>query len=147
MSLQNPYGAYQQAQTLTTSKLKLIVMLHDGLLRFLAQAANATTRRDFPEKGKYFGRAFAILNHLIATLDKPSGGKLADDLEKFYMYFRSQLMLANAHNDVRHIKQIMSHIRDVRNAWATVESDARVTTAEPMAMERDESGEGLLLAA
>jgi flagellar protein FliS len=122
MALNNPYAQYRQTQTSTASQIQLIVMLHDGAIRHLAKAAEALAKKDYSAKAEAFGKAFKIIEHLCGTLDKENGGDLAKNLEQIYAYMHERLMQANLRDDFGPIKEVINHLRGMRESWAGVDS-------------------------
>jgi flagellar protein FliS len=120
MSLQNTYLKYRQSQIETTPKLKLIVMLFDGAIRFLQQSIPYMKESDFEQKGKCINRSLAIISHLTGTLDFTSGGELADNLCRTYLYLTQRLVEANHKNDPAIVNEVVLHLRVLRDAWNTV---------------------------
>ncbi len=125
MSFNNPYSSYRTTQTITASQTQLIVMLHDGAIRFLAQAALAISNKDYPEKGVNFEKVANIVLHLWGTLDKERGGELAGNLDNIYAYMQRRLMQANLNDDLEIIKELMQHLRALRSSWAQVDAETK----------------------
>jgi flagellar protein FliS len=141
MALQNPYASYRATQTTTSSQIQLIVMLHDGAIRNLAKAANALAKRDYSTKAEAFGKVFKIVEHLWGTLDKENGGDVAENLEQIYSYIHARLMHANLRDDFGPLKEVMHHLRGLRESWAEVDSKLKkerpTTIKKPYADESD----------
>jgi flagellar protein FliS len=131
MSLNNPYLRYRQSQLETTPKLKLIVMLYDGAIRFLQQCIPPMIENRYEEKGKFINKAISILSHLTGTLDFGNGGDLAVSLCTTYQFLTKRLVEANYHNDPEIINEVIHHLRELRGAWATV-ANGLETEAPPV---------------
>ena len=125
MSFNNPYASYRTTQTVTASQTQLIVMLHDGAIRFLAQAAQAITSKNYPEKAVNFEKVANIILHLWGTLDHERGGALAGNLDSLYAYMHRRLLEANIHDDVTIIKELMQHLRALRGSWSQVDAETK----------------------
>ncbi len=106
-------------------------MLHDGAVRFLAQAATATSQKDSEKKSESLNKAIAIVDHLWDTLDKEQGGEIAENLERIYQFMHTQLVWANANDDVKIMKQVMVHLRDIRESWAAVDTQLKTSKVKP----------------
>ena len=87
--------AYYQTHVQSRSPLELVVMLYDGALRFLDQAAVAMDQRDMPAKAVALSKAFAILGELQSTLNVADGGELAKQLDALYAHMHDRLVDAN----------------------------------------------------
>jgi flagellar secretion chaperone FliS len=128
MALNNPYSAYRTTQTSTTTgHLKLIVMLHDGAIRFLAQAASATKQKDYTKKSLNLNKAIAIIDHLWSSLDLEKGGEIASNLASIFAYAHKRLILANFNDDADAMEEIIQHIRSLRESWAIVDAQSKTT--------------------
>ncbi len=81
--------AYKQQSILTATPGQLVVMLYDGCLRFLNQAAYAMRGGDVAESDARLTRAEAIIEELHATLDMEKGGVVASRLQGIYVFCSS----------------------------------------------------------
>jgi flagellar protein FliS len=118
--VQTPYSQYRQSQIETTPKLKLIVMLYDGAIRFLQQSIPPMGNKEYEKKGRMINRAIAILSHLTGTLDFANGGELAINLCNTYKYLVHRLVEANYKNDPDIVNDVIRHLRELRESWSTV---------------------------
>ena len=73
-------AAYKQQSIMTATPGRLVVMLYDGAIRFLFQAAAALREGVTPTALERLDRGEAIVDHLLATLDL-SAGQIAERLE------------------------------------------------------------------
>ncbi len=131
MSLPNPYTQYKQTQAQTSGQAKLIIMLHDGAIRFLQQGVAAIQAKDYEKMSESFNRVDAILIHLIGSL-KIESGEIAVNLNDIYLYCQRQLMTANTNENIAIVHEVISHMRSIRDAWDQVE---RTKPAEVQATE------------
>jgi flagellar secretion chaperone FliS len=120
MYLKNPYSQFRQSQLETTPKMKLIVMLYDGAIRFLQQSIAPMQSGDFEQKGKMINKTIAILYHLTGTLNYTEGGELATNLSRTYEYLIRRLVEANLKNDPEIIGEVVRLMRELRDAWSQV---------------------------
>jgi flagellar protein FliS len=138
MSLQNPYAQYRQTQAVTASQYKLIIMLHDGAIRALQQAILATEARDYERMAQHYNKASDIIGHLISSL-KLDTGEIARNLGQIYVYCLQRIILANATEDASIARELINHLRAIRDAWEQVEK----TKAGPVKQDASPSGERL----
>jgi flagellar protein FliS len=120
--------AYQQTLVQSRSPLELVVMLYDGALRFLEQAAEAMDRRDMPAKAEAMSRSFAILAELQNTLNVRDGGELARQLDALYVHMNERLVDANVQRSSAPIRDVITLLRPLRDAWSQI-ATAAVTAA------------------
>ncbi len=119
----NPYRsasqAYAQDSVLTAAPEKLVVMLYDGLARFLARGAAAMRDDDPAATGNALNRAGAILDELLATLD-PAAGDVTERLAEIYMFCKRELLAAQLKRDPRRVERVAKLLAELREAWATI---------------------------
>jgi flagellar secretion chaperone FliS len=119
----NPYAkvsqAYAQDSVLTASPEKLVVMLYDGLARFLARGAAAIRGEDIAAAGEALNRAGAILDELLATLD-PAAGEITERLSQIYLFCKRELLAAQLKRDPARIERVAKLLAELREAWATI---------------------------
>jgi flagellar protein FliS len=113
-------AAYQQQSILTAPPERLVVMLYDGCLRFLNQAAYAM-RDDKPrEADDRLRRAEAIIDELLTTLDHKRGGEIASRLQGIYVFCRRHLLDARRANDADMVDKVAELLAELREAWAEI---------------------------
>jgi flagellar protein FliS len=121
MSLQNPYMQYRQTQANTASQFKLIIMLHDRVIRALQQAIIATRSKDFEEMSAHYNKATEVISHLASSLQMDTG-EIAENLGRIYLYCLRAIVEANAKEDAKKAQEVIGHIRAIRNAWCESEA-------------------------
>jgi flagellar protein FliS len=131
----NPYRsasqAYAQDSVLTAAPEKLVVMLYDGLARFLARSAAALRAEDIAAAGTALNRAGAILDELLATLD-PAAGEIAERLAEIYLFCKRELLAAQLKRDPKRIERVAKLLAELREAWATIaEAPPALPTGRP----------------
>jgi flagellar protein FliS len=119
----NPYAkvsqAYAHDSVLTASPEKLVVMLYDGLARFLARAAAAIRAEDIGAAGTALQRAGAILDELLATLD-PAAGEMAERLSDIYLFCKRELLAAQIKRDPKRVERVAKLLGELRESWAAI---------------------------
>jgi flagellar secretion chaperone FliS len=98
------------------------VMLYDGCLRFLHQAAFAMREGKTVEAGARLSRAEAIIDELLETLDLEQGGVIASRLQGIYVFCARHLLEARAAGDADMIDKVGELLGELRDAWAQVAS-------------------------
>src|SRR3954464_3352299 len=120
-----PTSAYKESSVLTAPPERLVLMLYDGIHRFLFQAAHAMRAGDVETSNNRMQRAAAIIDELIAALD-PSAGEVADRLNAIYLYSRRTLGEARIARNPAKIDHIDTLIGELRDAWSQICGDAEV---------------------
>lgn len=122
----NPYGrpqAYRESAVLTASPEQLVVMLYDGALRFLRQTEVAFGEGAWQHGGERMGRAEAIIDELLATLNMDAG-ELAERLQAIYVFCKKTLIEARLGRDASKINTVIRLFADLREAWDQLASGA-----------------------
>jgi flagellar protein FliS len=117
----NPFDAYKNASVNTASPGKLLIMLYDGLIRFLEQAKEAIIAGQVETAHKKLIRCQDIVLELRSTLDHEKAPELCDNLAALYTYMYSKLVDANRTKDVSHLNEIAPMIKELRDAFALAE--------------------------
>lgn len=116
----------------SASPHKLIVMLYDGALVALRTARTNMMAGNIPAKGAAISKAITIIdNGLRVSLDKTSGGAIAENLDALYEYMGRRLFQANLQNDVAIVDEVHNLLADLRGAW--VQIGDKVQQPEPAA--------------
>lgn len=111
--------AYKESSVLTAPPERLVVMLYDGTLRFLARAAAALREGRPPGAvGEPLKRADAILDELLSTLDHERGGEIAAALQPIYVFCRRRLVEAQIEADADKVDEVAGLVRELRDSWA-----------------------------
>ena len=120
------YQKYQKNQVMTVSNEKLLLMLFEGLVRFIKSAQSALVKGDIAEVSNNLIKAQSILCELMASLDR-STGKLADGLFGIYEFMYRSLVEANVKKDEDKIQQVLEMAVDLQETWTEV---ARILSLE-----------------
>jgi flagellar protein FliS len=117
---QSQTAAYRQQSVLTATPGQLVVMLYDGALRFLHQAAYAMREGNVPVSGNRLQRAEAIIDELLHTLDLENGGEVASRLQGIYVFCQRHLMEARIERSPEMIEKVSELLGELRESWAQV---------------------------
>lgn len=127
---------YQENEVQTIGPEKLIVLLYEGLVRYLNQARTALVARDMAGKARQLNNAQAVVLELRNALDHDAGGALAGNLEALYNYVFTENMNALIDNDPRHIDNNLRVLQPLLEAWSRIPPG----TAERARAERSAAG-------
>ncbi len=108
---------YKSVQVKTSSPGELLVMLFDGMFKFMDEAIEAMTRDDRARAGDRVGRAHAILSELASTLNRTAAPELCDNLEAIYFFCMTRLIEANLHRDPQRIAEVRRVLEPVRDGF------------------------------
>ena len=76
----NAINAYQQNGVNTASKEKLLLMLYDGLVKFIKQGIAGLDEKDYSKSNTNFIKAENIINEFMSTLNMEVGGEIPKSL-------------------------------------------------------------------
>ena len=111
---------------------KLIVMLYDGALAALSRAMHELKAGNIAGKGRSISHAMSIIDSgLRASLDKNSGGEIAQSLDSLYEYMSERLLYANLHNKPEILEEIHGLLKDLKSTWESIGADPAVRQAQP----------------
>lgn len=119
MSVHTPtvLSKYGTVQVTTCTPGQLLVMLYDGLFRFLGEAQTAIRAKDRARAGERIRRAHAILEMLASTLDPTHAPELCENLHGLYLFCMSKVVAANVHQDADKLSEVLRVLTPLREAW------------------------------
>jgi len=116
--------AYQQVQSESMAHggggAELVVLLFDGIVESLSQAAICMSEKQWLPCGRHIARAQTIIAGLRETLDFERGRPVSDDLLAFYNAVSAQLVQIQIQRDNVGMARVIGHLRELRDAWATL---------------------------
>jgi flagellar protein FliS len=107
------YGA---VSVTTASPGQIVVMLYDGLFRFLREAMAAMEAKDRAKTAERINRSIAILEQLLVGLDRSVFPSLCDKLEPLYAFCMRHIVEANAHRDPAGLADVIRILTPLREA-------------------------------
>ncbi len=123
----NNVQKYQNVQVLTADRVRLVVMLYDGIIKFNTIAQKAIEEGNVESRNYNINRSLAIVTELCGCLDMERGGEIADNLFHLYQYGIEQLNNANMNNDSKPIDVFSRVISELKQGWEAI-SDNKVET-------------------
>ena len=103
------------------SPSKLIVMLYDGAIAACYSAVTHIQNNDYERKGQMISKAIMIIESgLRLSLDKKSGGEIANSLDALYGYMSDRLYIANLKNKAEPVNEVIALLTDLRSAWQEI---------------------------
>ncbi len=111
---------YQQVQVATADRGRLLLLVFDGALRFLAQAEQALRDGEVRCFAVQLGRAQAVIAELMHTLDHERGDAIARDLERLYRFMLDHLVEANLQKSPAAVAQVARILAIVASAYREI---------------------------
>jgi len=131
------WQSYRQVATQTASPGQLVLLLYDGILRFLEQARLGFAKDDPKEFNEAINnnlqRAQAIINEMNQSLNMAEGGEFASRMRGLYDYFDRRLHESNMRKEEAGILEVIKHITVLRDAWAEMLQRGGPAAAEAFA--------------
>jgi flagellar protein FliS len=118
-SVLKDHSQYTARAIQTASPGQLVVMLYDGLIRFLGQSKAAMERQDMGEAGLKMSRAQAIVTELRCSLDL-TRGPIAENLAQIYDWTADEMMGARLEANPQRIGRLVEMMGELRDAWAQI---------------------------
>jgi flagellar protein FliS len=123
MQRKNPWQSYRKVATQTASPGQLVLMLYEGAIRFSEQALAGFEHRGDPLAfnltiNNNIHRAQAIIMELNAVLNMRSGGEVAANFRRLYLYMDRRLREANIRKQREPIEEVIMRLRVIRDSWA-----------------------------
>ena len=119
-----PWQSYRQVATATASKGQLVLMLFEGIVRYLDRSLTGFDLEDPAECNQTINnnilRAQDIIRELDGSLNMEAGGEISTTLRNLYHYFDRRLLESNVRKDAEGIKEVIGHVSILRDAWAAM---------------------------
>lgn len=116
----DPFKAYSRANH-TVAKTRQIVMLYDGMIRFMQQAKDAIEAKDVEGRYKRLLRASEIIMGLQSSLDFQNGGDAARVLYDFYSHIDARIISIHRSNSTDTCEEVIAQLRDMRALWDKID--------------------------
>lgn len=114
------YQAYANA-AMTTSKLRQVIMLYDGMIRFMQQSAEAIKVSDFETRYNLTTKTINIVQALQSALDFQRGQDISNILYGYYANLEQRMYALHRSNDIKQCEAIIKDIKVMRDAWQNIE--------------------------
>ena len=125
----NPRTAYRENDVRGATALRLVVLLYEQLVLDLRQALHALENHDIELRTHRINHAILIIGHLQSPLDFINGGRVAQDLDNFYNALRQNLVYVQFHPSKSGIRQQITDLLALREAWIEVERSEKAPMA------------------
>ena len=112
------YDQYLRSKVMTASKGELTLMLYDGAIKFCNIAIMCIEKKDISGAHTNIKKTEAILEEFMATLNYKY--PVAQDFKNVYEYLYDRLVQANLKKDTEILKEVLEHLREMRDTWKEV---------------------------
>jgi flagellar protein FliS len=114
----NALAKYRTVSISTSSPEQVVVMLYDGIFRFLREAIAALEAGERGRAGERIGRAHAILRHLLGSMVPEANPVLHERLTSVYLFAMHHSTRANLNKDPAMLNQVINVLLPLRSAWS-----------------------------
>jgi flagellar protein FliS len=115
--------SYQEQALAGATGVELVVALYDGAIRFLYRAMQCIEADDVHGRRIAVKKVVDILTYLQARLRPDVGGSVAASLSDFYAAMFTLTLGASHYESTEQFQEVISCIRNVRDAWIIVARD------------------------
>jgi len=116
--MRNAYKAYRKAAVKTADPREIVIMLYDGFLRHTMRAKSCLERGDKPETSQSVGKALAITQELMHSLEHKHNPEIAGNLEALYVYIGERLLKVSMRQDADALNEVITLMTELREGWA-----------------------------
>ncbi len=118
---------YRRSAIENAPPIKVIRLLYEGALRFLAKARECDPRDPRSEFVDYTSRADMIITELRAALDHSLNDEVTDSLEQLYLFCGTELSKALLNRTAAPIPGVERVLRTLLEGWQHVEAQSTRT--------------------
>ena len=83
----------------------------------IAEARGYAERGEIDQKGSAIGKAIAIVEGLVMSLDMQRGGEIAANLEALYDYIFRGLLSANVSGNEAKLDEMAALVSEIQTGW------------------------------
>lgn len=113
-------ASYGKIANSESDPIQQVVMLYDGAIRFIRQAADDIEHRRIADKAEHVNRALDIINYLQGILDFERAADVAQTLDNLYTLVSMQVLNASAKLEVASMRKAAELLLPVRDSWTVV---------------------------
>lgn len=116
------YQQYQQQTVNTMTQEELLLLLYDGLVKYLLRCDLALTRKDYDLLDQSADRCMQMLRYLDDTLDRRY--PISNELHKLYDYFGYELNRVKIGRNKERLDIIRPMISELRDSFRAASKNA-----------------------
>ncbi len=122
--------AYKDASH-TVSKARQIVMLYDGMIRFLKQACEAMKGQRIEDRYNLLVKTANIVMGLQGSLDFDQSKEVATTLYDYYSSVDARIMTLHRTNSIEDCEALIDDLKQMRDVWSHLDApqDAEDTSS------------------
>jgi flagellar protein FliS len=121
---------YRDVQVLTADKLRIVIMLYEGVLRFNRGAQQAIKDGEIELRNYNVNRSIDIITELRDALDMEVGGEIAQKLLSLYIFSIEHLTSANLENNIDYIEGVNKVFDLLKEGWDHIAANRQADVAQ-----------------
>lgn len=121
----NPYAKIKENSINTATPEELTLMLYNGAIKFLNQAAIAIEKKDYMQANTFIQKTKDIIREFQITLDMKY--EISEELNTAYDYMHRRLAEANMKKDLEILNEVLEYLRLFRDTWKEAMKIARAS--------------------
>jgi flagellar protein FliS len=121
---------YQNVQVLTADKLRIVIMLYEGVLRFNKAAQQAIENGQIELRNYNVNRSIAIVTELRDALNMEEGGDIAQKLLSLYIFSIEHLTSGNLENNVDYIENVNKVFEELKGGWEHIAANRQADAVQ-----------------
>ncbi|MBV8679162.1 MAG: flagellar export chaperone FliS [Aquitalea sp.] len=99
------------------SPVGLVVLLYEGAIKAINQAAYAIDAQRYDEKARLVSKSIDIIDGLRESLDLQQRNDAVTNLNDLYIYMKQRLSIANLKNDPEILAEVRRLLETILPAW------------------------------
>lgn len=123
------FTAYSQAKQ-TLPKTRQIVMLYDGMVRFMKQAKEAIISGDIEERYNSVTKVSQIITGLHSSIDWDRGGEIARILDGFYSSIFADLNEIQRTGSIQKCDHVIKELSEMLSSWTQIDMNTGVQSED-----------------
>ncbi len=113
----NALNIYQQNSVNTASKERLMLMLFDGLVKFIKQGIIGIEEKNIEKTNTNLTKAQSIVLEFITSLNMEVGGEISKSLSLLYDYMHRRLVEANIKKDPEIATEVLGFAEELKETF------------------------------
>jgi len=128
---QNEISNYRETQIKTATKGRLVVLLYDGLIKYLDIAIENIPKKNYDVVNNNILRAHDIIDELSMSLNMDAG-KISERLLSIYTFLNKKLTEGNVKKDVNSLKFVRKMSLQLRDGWNEIAKKSMILDIREM---------------
>ncbi len=122
---QGVHNAYLESRITTAEPIELVRLLYQAATGAVREARRQLAAGDIAGRSRSISKTYAIVAELGGSLDRQSGGALAERLALLYDYIQRRLLEANFAQADAPLAEVLALLATLAEAWDGVAAQTR----------------------